>query len=190
MPDEGRARLRECIEDIEGEYLDVERCARGRHDHRAEAVYRRLDDDVRHRKQRALHACGQTDGENAAQDGQVDAKLFEVEVDIKLGAPELHEQDNGAYDIRDDRRYRNAADRHIKHRNEKQVQHNIQDAGYRQRNKRHPRLAHAAEYSGLEVIKQNDRQADKVNAQVQKRKREHLVRHIQHPQQGRGDELA
>ena len=179
LPDEGRTRLRECIDDIEGEYLDVERCARCCHDDRAEAVYRRLDDDVRHRKQRALHAGGQADGENAAQDGQVDAKLFRVDANVKLGAPELHEQDNGAYDIRDDRRYRNTADRHVKHRNEKQVQHDIQDARQRQRNERHPRFAYAAEYGGLEVIQQDDRQAYKVNSQVQKRKREHLVRHIQ-----------
>ena len=190
LPDKGRARLRKCVDDIEGEYLDVERCARCCHDHRAETVYRRLDDDVRHRKQRALHACGQADAEDAAQDGQVDAKLFGVEADVKLGAPQLHEQDNGAYRIRDDRRYRNAADRHVEHRDEKQVQRNVQKAGYRQRNEGRFRLAHAAEDGRLEVIQQNDRQAGEVNAQVQKREREHLVRHIQHPQQGRGDQLA
>lgn len=74
MADKGRAGLREGIEHVVGEDFDVERRARCRDHHRAEAVDGGLNDNVGEGKDRALHARGNADAQNAPEACSIDAK--------------------------------------------------------------------------------------------------------------------
>ena len=100
------------------------------------------------------------------------------------------QQQHGADCVREDRRDGDAVDVHLEHDDEKQVQDHVQNAGDRQRDERHLRVADAAENGGLEVIQQNDRHAQQVDAQVRKRERVHIVRHIEQAHEPGRDELA
>ena len=83
-----------------------------------------------------------------------------------------------------------AVDVHLEHDDEKQVEDHVQNAGDRQRDERHLRVADAAEDGGLEVIQQNDRHAQQVDAQVRERERVHIVRHIEQAHEPGRNELA
>ena len=84
----------------------------------------------------------------------------------------------------------NAVHRHVQDGHEEQVQRDVQHAGYRQREQRNPRLAYAAEDGRFKVVQQDDRHSGKIDAQIQKRQREYVVRYVEQPQQRRGDKLS
>ena len=72
----------------------------------------------------------------------------------------------------------------------KQVEDHVQNAGDRQRDQRHLRVADAAENGGLKVIQQNDRHAQQVDAQIRERERVYIVRHVEQAHEPSRDELA
>ena len=78
----------------------------------------------------------------------------------------------------------------MQHDNEKEIQQDVQNAGDRQCRERHLGIADAAEDRRFKVVEQNDRHAEQVDAQIQERIGKHIVRHIEHAQKRRGDELA
>ena len=78
----------------------------------------------------------------------------------------------------------------MQHNDEKEVQQHVQHTRDRKRRERHFRVADAAEDRGLKVVEQYHRHAEKINAQIQKRIREHILRHVQDAEQRRGDELT
>ena len=78
----------------------------------------------------------------------------------------------------------------MQHNDEKEVQQHVQHTGDRERRERHFRVADAAEDRGLKVVEQYHRHAEKINAQIQKRIGEHVLRHIENTQKRRGDELT
>ena len=189
LADKGRARLAEGVEHVVGDDLDVERGARGGHDDGAEAVDGRLDDDVRHREDRALNTGRQTDAHDLAEDGGVDAQLLQLHAH-QIAVQQAAQQQHGTDRVGEHRCDGDAVDVHLEHDDEKQVEDHVQDAGDRQRDERHLRVADAAEDGRLEVVEQNDRHAQQVDAQVRERERVHIVRHVEQAHEPGRDELA
>ena len=166
LPDKGRARLRERVEDIVGDDLDVVGRARRRHDDCAEAVDRALNDDIRDGEHRALHTCGNADAQNLLEAQPVDAQLFRLKADDLVRFEQEDPQDRRADRVRQHRCDRDAVHAHVEHSHEEEVQDHVQNAGGRQRDQRNFRLTHAAEDRRLKVVEQDHRQARKIDAQV------------------------
>ena len=184
-----RARLREGVQNVVGDDLDVKGRARGRHDHRAERVDGRLDDDVRCGKHRALHARRQADAQDAAKDRKVDFERARLQMNFLRRAAQSSVKQRRADGVGDDRRDGHAVDRHMQNDDEENVQRHVQNARGRQRDQRDLRLADAPENGRLKVIKQDHRHAGQIDAQIQKRQREHIIRHVERPQKRRRDQF-
>ena len=72
---------------------------------------------------------------------------------------------------------------------EKEIQKHVQNAGDGERRERDLGIADAAEDGRFEVIEQDDRHSEQVDAQIHECIGKHIVRHVEHAQQRRGDEL-
>ena len=190
LADKRRAGLIIGVHHVIGEDFDVVGGARGCHNDLAEAVDGGLDDDVGNGEHRALQSGGQADAQDHPQTAAVHAQVARLKADVLAGAQQAAEQQSRAEGIGHDGRDGHAVDGHMEHGNEEQVQQHVQHAGHRQRHERHTRLADAAEDRRLEVIKQDDRHAHQVDAQIQQRLRKHVVRHMQRAQQGGSGQLA
>ena len=81
LPHKRGARLAKGVEAIPREGVDVVCGGVARHDSGIQTVHGRLDDDIRHRKQRALNTCGQADDKNALERGPVDCQLAQIHTD-------------------------------------------------------------------------------------------------------------
>ena len=72
---------------------------------------------------------------------------------------------------------------------EKEIQKHVQNARNGERRERDLGIADAAEDGRFEVIEQDDRHSEQVDAQIRECIGKHIVRHVEHAQQRRGDEL-
>lgn len=190
LPDECRARLREAVHDIVGENLHIERRAGCRHHRGAERVDRRLNHDVGDREHGTLHPGGHADAQRLHKHAAVDAKLTRFDMDVPAVPAQAAVQDSGADRIGDDRGDCHTLHRHMQDGDEEQIEQHVEHTGRGKRRQRRLGIARRTEDCRLEIVQQNDRHAEHVDAQIQERIRENVIRRAQQLQQLGGKQLT
>ena len=77
----------------------------------------------------------------------------------------------------------------MQHRHEKEIEGHVEHPGGSQRRQGNTGLPHAAEDGRLEIVQEDDRHPRQIDAQIEQRQGEDVRRDVEHPQQGRRDEL-
>ena len=149
-------------------------------DRRAERVDRGLNDEVGNGEERALDTGGNADLHHFPEHMAGEAQLLEAHF---LRAQETaHREEAGHAQAehrgQGDARHVDADDDH-----KEEIHHHVQHAGNGEIDERLARVAERAQRRGGEVIQRHDRQAEKVDAQIHRGERQHLVRAADKPQQ-------
>ena len=138
----------------------------------------------------ALDPSRQADVEDVLQDRPVYPQLLGVQMDLPVRAAEPAVEQGGAECVGDHGGNGHAVHRHMQHGHEKQIQQHIQNTGSSQGHEGDLRIAHTAENGRFKVVQQDHRHARQIDPQIQQRQGEHIVRHMEGPQQRSGDQFA
>ena len=138
----------------------------------------------------ALHPGGHADAQRLHKHAAVDAKLTRFDMDVPAVPAQAAVQDSGADRIGDDRGDCHTLHRHMQDGDEEQIEQHVEHTGRGKRRQRRLGIARRAEDRRLKIVQQNDRHAEHVDAQIQERIRENVIRRAQQLQQLGGKQLT
>lgn len=173
---EGYRRLRERGADVIGEVLEIEARGRTCDGLRAEAVDAGLNEDVRNREHRLLHARREADLQHALHVPRVQANAVDPEPKWPFFMEQRAEHQRRRGEVREGGRERDTRHAHPEDDDKQKIQDDIQDTGEDHVHQRALRVSDRAEDRGAEIVECDEREAEHVDAEVQHRHVENLHR--------------
>ncbi len=166
LSDKGRGSLAEASEQAEHHGFKVQRGRRGRHDVGTQRVDRRLDQNVRNGESHALQAGRHTDLDHIFQQIFFNGQMTERQVGRPVGAHQADHKDQRTDQVGDDGRDGDTVGIHAEDGDKENVETDVGNAADSQSRQGSTGVSLAAEDSGAEVIKQDDRHTAHVDAEI------------------------
>lgn len=156
--------------------LDVGGSSASGHGYGTEGVDGRLDQHIGNGKNRALHSGGKTDADHLAQAGRIDPQPAKVQPETAVAIDQCIYNQRGGNHLGKYSGQRNACDSHMKLCDKEEIEQHIDDACDKQEAERSLRIADGAQNGSTEVIEHDDRHSCKIDAHIERRLLEHVIR--------------
>ena len=156
--------------------LDVAGSGVARHDLRTKGVDRGLDQHVGKAEYDTLQARRQADAQHLAELVEVEFQVLKVQMAGALHLHQAQQNQNRRNGLGNDGRQRDARNAHVEYDDKEQVQKDVDDAGQGQKVKRALGVADRPEDGRAKVVKHEGRHPHKVDAHIQHRLVDDIVR--------------
>ena len=172
----GYRGLRERGADVIGEVLEIEARGRTCDGLRAEAVDAGLNEDVRNREHRLLHARREADLQYALHVPRVQANAVDPEPKWPFFMEQRAEHQRRRGEVCEGGRERDTRHAHPEDDDKQKIQDDVQDTGEDHVHQRALRISDRAEDRRAEIVECDEREPEHVDAEVQHRHVENLHR--------------
>ena len=161
-----------------------------RHHDVAAAVDGGLNQHVGDGEARALEARRQADAGDGKELVPVHAQLLQIQVHEAVGADQADGHQHRRDHLGDDGRQRHARNAHAEADHKQQVQQHVHQARNREEVQRAAGVAHRAQHRRAEVVEHVEGHADKIDAYVLGRQRQHALRRAHPRKEGAAEDEA